>query len=148
MTRRKEEREKRKEYNCELGTLNLKTIETMKIFLTIILLSISCVVFADVPPEQKPEVEHLLSFVRQSDCVMVRNGNEHEGEEAASHIQKKYDYFADDITTTEAFIEYSATKSTMSGKYYTVKCPDGKEMRSQDWLLEELAVFRGIKNEK
>ena len=49
---------------------------------------------------------------------------------------------------TEAFIKYSATKSTMSGKYYTVKCPDGKEIRSQDWLLEELAVFRGIDKEK
>ena len=115
----------------------------MKHLLTTLFLTFTVSTFADVPPEQKPEVEHLLAFVRQSDCLMIRNGNEHEGEEAASHIQKKYDYFADDITTTEAFIEYSATKSTMSGKYYTVKCPDGKEMRSQDWLLEELAVFRG-----
>jgi len=120
----------------------------MKYLLTTILLTFSSLAFADVPPEQKPEVEHLLEFVRQSDCLMIRNGNEHEGEEAASHIQKKYDYFADDITTTEAFIEYSATKSTISGKYYTVKCPDGKEMRSQDWLLNELAVFRGNDEEK
>jgi len=93
-------------------------------------------------------VEHLLEFVRQSDCVMIRNGSEHIGEEAVSHIQKKYDYFEDDITTTEAFIEYSATKSTMSGKYYTVKCPDGKEMHTQDWLLEELEAFRGQLKEK
>jgi hypothetical protein len=120
----------------------------MKYLLTTILLTFSSLAFADVPPEQKPEVEHLLEFVRQSDCLMIRNGNEHEGEEAASHIQKKYDYFVDDITTTEAFIEYSATKSTISGKYYTVKCPDGKEMRSQDWLLNELAVFRGNDEEK
>ena len=120
----------------------------MKHLLTLLLLTISYAVFADVPPEQRPEVEHLLEFVRQSDCVMIRNGSEHEGEEAASHIKKKYDYFADDITTTEAFIEYSATKSTMSGKYYTVKCPDGKEMRTQKWLLEELEVFRGNVNNK
>ena len=120
----------------------------MKTLLTILLLTFSYTVFADVPPEQKPEVEHLLEFIIQSDCVMVRNGTEHEGEEAASHIQKKYQYFEDDITTTEAFIEYSATKSTMSGNYYTVKCPDGKELRSQDWLLEELAVFRGNDIEK
>jgi len=120
----------------------------MKTLLTILLLSFSCTAFADVPPEQKPEVEHLLEFVSQSDCVMVRNGTEHEGEKASSHILKKYQYFEDDISTTEAFIEYSATKSTMSGNYYTVKCPDGKEMRSQDWLLEELETFRIQPEEK
>ena len=120
----------------------------MKALLTILLLTFSYTVFADVPPEQKPEVEHLLEFIRQSDCLMVRNGSEHEGEKAASHIQKKYEYFEDDITTTEAFIEYSATKSTMSGKYYSIKCPDGKEMRSQDWLLEELETFRIQPEEK
>ena len=115
----------------------------MKHLLTTLLLTFSVNAIADVPPEQKPEVEHLLAFVQQSDCVMIRNGDEHEGEKAASHIKKKYDYFADDISTTESFIEYSATKSTMSGKYYTVRCPDGTEMRSQDWLLEELKIFRG-----
>lgn len=114
----------------------------MKHLLIILLLTIFSVSFADVPPEQKPEVEHLLAFVRQSNCVMVRNGDEHNGEKAVSHIQNKYDYFSEDITSTEQFIEYSATKSTMSGKYYMVRCPDGKEIRSQDWLLEELAAFR------
>ena len=100
---------------------------------------------ADVPAEQKPEVEHLLEFVRQSDCVMVRNGTEHNVEDATSHIQKKYDYFKDDITSTEDFIRLSATKSTMSGKYYTIRCTDKEVIRTQDWLLEELAVFRNKK---
>jgi len=97
---------------------------------------------ADVPPEQQPEVDHLLDFVRQSDCVLIRNGSEYNGKKGVSHIQIKYDYFRDDITTTEAFIEYSATKSTMSGKYYTIRCPGKKEMRTQDWLLNELKNFR------
>jgi hypothetical protein len=97
---------------------------------------------ADVPEQQKPEVQHLLDFVEQSDCIMVRNGDEHDGKKALSHIQRKYDYFRDDIKTTEDFIKYSATKSTMSGKYYTVKCPGKEEMRSQDWLLDELKRYR------
>ena len=114
----------------------------MKPLLTILILACLQTARADVPPEQKPEVVHLLEFVRSSDCIMVRNGSEHIGEKAVSHIQKKYDYFRDDINSTETFIEYSATKSTMSGKYYTVRCPDGKEMKTQDWLLDELKVFR------
>lgn len=116
--------------------------QILKFHLTIILLAAITTAHGDVPPEQKPEVQHLLEFIRQSDCVMTRNGSEHSGEEAAEHIQNKYDYFIDEIDTTEKFIEYSATKSTMSGKYYTVECPGGKKMKSQDWLLEELAQFR------
>jgi hypothetical protein len=115
----------------------------MKLLITLLILSSIQSVSADVPVEQKPEVEHLLEFVRQSDCIMIRNGTEHSGDYAVSHIQKKYDYFKDDITSTEAFIEYSATKSTMSGKYYTIRCSGQEEMRTQDWLLEELRVFRG-----
>ena len=114
----------------------------MKTLITLLILSCIQFVYADVPPEQKTEVEHLLKFVSQSDCVMVRNGSEHRGEKAVEHIQKKYDYFEDDIKTTEMFIEYSATKSTMSGKYYMIRCPGKEEIRSQDWLLEELADFR------
>ena len=119
----------------------------MKYLITLLILSSIQSASADVPSEQKPEAEHLLEFVRQSDCIMVRNGTEHSGEDAVSHIQKKYDYFKDDITTTEEFIEYSATKSTMSGKYYTIRCSGQEEMPTQDWLLEELAAFRGKKKE-
>jgi hypothetical protein len=120
----------------------------MKPLLTILILACLQTAYAEVPPEQKAEVEHLLEFVSRSDCIMVRNDSEHVGEKAVSHIQKKYDYFRDDINSTETFIEYSATKSTMSGKYYTVRCPDGKEMKTQDWLLEELDVFRKKSTEK
>ena len=114
----------------------------MKYFPLLLLAFYSISAMADVPPDQKPEVQHLLQFVQESDCVMTRNGSEHSGEEAVEHIQNKYDYFRDEIDTTEKFIEYSATKSTMSGKYYTVECPGGKKLRSQDWLLEELAQYR------
>ena len=114
----------------------------MKHLITFLILSSIQTVSADVPPEQKPEVVHLLEYVRQSECVMIRNGSEHGGEKAVEHIQDKYEYFEDDITTTEEFIEYSATKSTMSGKYYTIRCPGKEEIRTQDWLLEELRVYR------
>lgn len=103
-------------------------------------------VYADVPANQVSEVEHLLSFVKNSDCVINRNGTEHIGSKGVKHIQRKYDYFRDDIETTEDLIRLSATKSTMSGKYYTVKCPGEEVIRTQDWLLAELEKFRaGVK---
>ena len=53
-----------------------------------------------------------------------------------------YDYFRDRIETTEEFIEYSATKSTTSGKYYIVICEGQPPIRTQEWLLRELDSYR------
>jgi hypothetical protein len=97
---------------------------------------------ADVPPEQKHEVAHLLQFVENSSCRINRNGSFHHGDEAAAHIRKKYDHFRRKIRTTEQFIEHSASKSTMSGKYYTVFCDGQKPIRTRDWLLRELKKYR------
>lgn len=98
---------------------------------------------ADVPPGQKQEVEHLISYLETSSCLMIRNGGSHEGAEAAKHVRRKYNYFRDDISSTEEFIELSATKSTMSSKPYEVHCPGEPPMNSADWLLAELEVYRG-----
>ena len=88
------------------------------------------------------EINHLLQFVEQTDCQYERNGKIHSGKEAAEHIKKKYNYFKDDIDSAEKFIELSATKSTISGKYYLVHCPNHLTIRSQEWLLQELDNFR------
>jgi hypothetical protein len=114
--------------------------------LFIICILISIPVFADVPENQVKEVEHLLEFVKYSDCVIDRNGTRYPAVRAFEHIQKKYDYFRDDINNTEEFIEYSATKSTMSGKYYTVTCAGEKTVNTSDWLITELKRFRSGKD--
>jgi len=100
------------------------------------------IVSADVPPEQKHEVEHLINFVKTSSCEINRNDQYHDGEKALAHIQLKYDYFRNKIKTTEQFIEYSATKSTMSGKFYLVRCGDQPPQKTKDWLLHELERYR------
>lgn len=105
------------------------------------LLFLTISVLADVPQEQQAEVQHLLNFVKTSSCEMIRNGSHHNGEKAASHIERKYDYFRNKIKTTEDFIEYSASKSTMSGKDYYVQCGD-ELIKTRDWLLTELSNFR------
>jgi len=106
------------------------------------LLCLSGSVIADVPDEQVVEVEHLLAYVENSRCTFIRNGDQHAAADSVSHIMKKYDYYRDDIKTTEDFISYSATKSILSGKYYTVTCPGGETQRTQDWLLAELKRYR------
>ena len=114
----------------------------MKNVFIILLLVISDIGMADVPSEQQAEVEHLLAFVKNSGCVIIRNGMEYPAEKGVRHIEKKYDYFRDDISSTEDFIELSAAKSTMSGKFYTVTCPAKRAIKTQDWLMLELKRFR------
>ena len=110
-----------------------------KSMITLALLWCSTHVFADVPKTQMAEVQHLIKFVKNSECTINRNGSNHKGPKAAGHILKKYNHFRDDI---EDFIRLSATKSTMSGKYYQVACPGKAQMKTQDWLLAELKRYR------
>ena len=97
---------------------------------------------ADVPSGQADEVQHLITYLETSDCNMVRNGKSYDGKDGARHVRRKYDHFRDEISSTEEFIAYSATKSLMSSKPYQVQCPGEEPVPSADWLLEELKAFR------
>ena len=97
---------------------------------------------ADVPPAQRAEVEHLVAYLENSDCAMLRNGKAHDAAEAAAHVRRKYEHFRDEIASTEDFIARAATRSLVSGRPYAVLCPGQAERPAADWLLEELAAFR------
>lgn len=91
------------------------------------------------------EINHLLEFVKSTQCQYERNGDMHNGKDAFKHIKRKYKHFKDDISTTESFVKYSATKSKMSGKKYKIHCQGQPEIYSKDWLLKELSDFRNSK---
>jgi len=106
------------------------------------ILTLQANTLADVPESQKSEVKNLLEFVETTGCTFERNGKKYNGERASKHIKRKYNHFRDKITTTEEFIEYSGTKSTISGNFYLVYCDESNPVKSRDWLLEELTRFR------
>jgi hypothetical protein len=87
------------------------------------------------------EISHLLTFVADSGCTYVRNGKQYDAAKAREHIERKYEYLRDRISTTEQFIKYAATESSTSGQPYTVIC-SGQEEPSADWLSRELARYR------
>ena len=86
-------------------------------------------------------IAYLLLFVEQSGCTFIRNGKHYDALKAREHIEKKYEYYKDRITTAEDFILYSATKSSITGEPYRVIC-NGVNMATSDWLKEELAELR------
>lgn len=84
------------------------------------------------------EITSLLLFIEQSGCTFIRNGKHYDALKAREHIEKKYTYYKERITTVEDFILYSATKSSITGEPYMVIC-NGVNMVTSDWLNAELA---------
>ncbi len=114
----------------------------MKKKIFILALMYQAVVIADVSTNQLKEVSYLLDYIKNTQCVINRNGTNYNGKQAVKHIEKKYNYYRDDIKNTEDFIRLSATKSTMSGNHYTVKCSTEIKTTTQQWLLNELSRYR------
>jgi hypothetical protein len=112
----------------------LRTVQSI----TTSMLLISACVFAGT----QEEIDYLLGFVSNMDCQYIRNGTDYDGKAARDHIAMKYEYYLDDIKTTEDFILYSATSSKISGKKYRIKCPGVEVVNANDWLLKELQNYR------
>ncbi len=82
-----------------------------------------------------------MGVVQNTKCAFERNGDRYSGVDAIKHIQKKYDYYSDDISSAEDFIRLAASKSTFSGKEYYIVC-DSAHTKSSQWLLDTLHAFR------
>jgi hypothetical protein len=95
-------------------------------------------------PVAKAEIEYLLSAVASSDCRFYRNGTWYDAKAAAAHLRLKYESLAarELIRDTEDFIDRAATKSSLSGRDYAIKCEGLAEVSSRQWLIEVLASYR------
>ena len=109
-----------------------------------LLLSTSQLYAASLPPAARGEIESLLSRLAASGCQFKRNGSWHSAQEAQAHLRRKLDYLEDKeaVASTEQFIERAATKSSMSGKPYQVRCSKRAPMASSQWLRSELKALR------
>lgn len=105
-----------------------------------------CIAATSYGQSVQTEIDHLLAFVAQSDCLFIRNDKQYETKAALKHIQRKYRHFRDDIKTAEDFIRLSASESTMTGKAYQVACPNSAPLTSKVWLQQELESFRESKS--
>ena len=93
-------------------------------------------------------IQHLIEFVRTSDVRFERNFSSHDSLEAALHIEKKYQYFKDEIDSPEKFIELCATRSLVTGKRYQVVVSDGDTLPAGEWLNSELARYRSASGQQ
>ena len=120
-----------------------------KILIALLLTCSSNVIAANISISTQQEIQYLFKALESSDCKFSRNGSWYAPTEASAHLQKKYKYMADHnyISTTESFIDNAASKSSMSGKAYEVKCGDGKPVESKQWFINTLKNYRTEKHD-
>ncbi|MHC8338912.1 YfeK family protein [Pseudomonas sp. HLT2-19-2] len=101
---------------------------------------------AQATPQVTQEIKGLLDFVEHSECQFVRNGSEFPGPQARVHLEKKLNYLEGKnmVSSAEDFIDLAATKSSMSGRAYEVRCPEGVQPAST-WLERELQRQRQLR---
>lgn len=91
------------------------------------------------PLTEDGKIQRLIEIIEhQAGLIFIRNGKEYKGAEAATHLQKKWEYARDRINTAEDFIDALASESSMSGKPYIIRLSDGTEILSRDWLTHQL----------
>ena len=91
------------------------------------------------------EIKHLFNFIIASDCIFIRNNTEYTASEARDHMQRKYDYARRWIDNAEQFINRIASKSSMSGNRYQVRCQN-QLLYSDNWLRQELQHYRNSRH--
>lgn len=108
------------------------------------LLSVSQGHAAALSPADRAEIDTLLARLAASGCQFKRNGAWHTAEEARAHLARKLEYLADRraVGSAEQFIERAATRSSVSGQPYLVRCGAAPAVPSGAWLDAELQALR------
>jgi hypothetical protein len=96
------------------------------------------------PVIAQTEINYLLGLIERSGCMFYRNGSWYDARQAQAHLRSKYDALAamGRIVTGEDFIEQAATKSSLSGEAYAIRCNSGPAATTGQWLRDALARYR------
>lgn len=114
------------------------------LFLFLACIAVAASQAASLSPVARAEIDGLLSRLETSSCEFNRNGTWHSASEAKSHLLSKLKYLEDRgaVGSTEQFIELAASKSSMSGQPYLVRCANSAPVSSSVWLLSQLQLMR------
>jgi hypothetical protein len=93
------------------------------------------------PLTEKAKIEKLLEALASSSDTVTRNGSDYTGKQAADHLRSKWSSAGERVKTARDFIDGLASKSSFSGKPYTVKGADGKTVNAAEWFNQQLKLI-------
>ena len=88
------------------------------------------------------EIDYLFGYLANSRCEFYRNGTWYDSTKAEAHLRGKYGFLKFSVNMTEDFIEKVASRSSLTGKPYQVRCGLGAPLPSSQWLMNELMRYR------
>ena len=123
-------------------TSSLRALQLLALFAWFAVVSAASA--GEPSPVVRDEVRHLLVYMETSGCEFFRNGEWRSGAEAKDHLSQKYSYLLQKslVQKSEDFIRLGATKSSVSGGPYKVRCKGSEPVPSAVWLTEELSRYR------
>ena len=100
--------------------------------------------FSAIGQNSSTEIDQLFKALEASGCTFNRNGTWYNAAEASAHLHRKYNYLSKKglAKSAESFIDQAASKSSMSGKPYLVRCGAAAPVQSKSWFLSKLAELR------
>ena len=88
------------------------------------------------------KIRYLIGSVEALPGVkFLRNGVEYDAKKAADHLRLKLRTAGDHVKTAEDFIRLCGSKSSVSGKAYRMRFPDGSSMDAEKFFHERLKAF-------
>jgi hypothetical protein len=116
----------------------------IKVSLLTIVLSVFAGAIAAPAAVAAAEIAYLLRTVSGSSCEFYRNGRWYGAAEAEVHLREKFKLLssAEQISTAEEFIDKVASRSSLTGRAYQVRCQGNAPVPTSEWLLDVLARYR------
>jgi len=103
------------------------------------------------PPAVRAEIQALLQRLQSQSCEVNRNGKWHTAQEAATHLSAKLGHIERDhaLHSAEQFIAEAATRSSLTGQPYAVRCAGSTNLAdSGPWLTAQLHAMRSARKAK
>ncbi len=90
------------------------------------------------------EIAGLLQAVGTSSCEFIRGGTAYPAAQAQQHLRKKYEYLAvrGQLASTEDFVDKVATRSSMLGEAYMMRCGSAAPQPCEQRLRARLKAIR------
>lgn len=84
------------------------------------------------------KISYIINSLGRLDAVFVRNDSEYSPADAMDHLKMKRKKAGSSIKTARQFIKEIASKSSVSGKPYTIKFKDGHTETAENYLTQQL----------
>jgi len=111
--------------------------------LAVLLLSFAVAAHAgDISSAENARIEYLFASIASlPGAQFIRNGTSYNNKAAIDHLRTKLRFAGSHIKTAEDFIDYCASKSSISGKPYEIRFSDGSVVPSAAFLRQKLLEF-------